>query len=70
MIFRSFNPLTYFLVYLGVVRVHVSVCEYSPFGARMVRFSVNIVLRGANMVFHYCILIPNLSLFFSQTPEI
>ena len=48
----------------------MSVCEYSPFGVRMVRFGANIVLRSANMVFHYCILIPNLSLFFSQTPEI
>ena len=47
----------------------MSVCEYSPFGARMVRFSANIVLRGANTVFHYCILIPNLSLFFSLRPQ-
>ena len=47
----------------------MSVCEYSPFGARMVRFGANIVLRGANMVFHYCILIPNLSLSFSLRPR-
>ena len=29
----------------------MSVCEYSPFDARMVRFGVNIVLRGANTVY-------------------
>ena len=47
----------------------MSVCEYSPFGVRMVRFGVTIVLRGANPVFHYCILIPNLSVFFSLRPR-
>ena len=47
----------------------MSVCEYSPFGARMVRFGVNIVLCGVNTVFHYCILIPSLSLFFSLRPR-
>ena len=45
-------------------------CEYSPFGANIVKLSANIVLCGANMVYTIASLfLVFLCFFFSQTPE-